>query len=69
MIKVLFVCHGRMEVVPDTEEGGYVVFFPDLPGCITCGNTIEKALANAEDAKKAWLEAAIEDGITIHEPE
>ena len=58
----------RMEVIPDQVEGGFVISFPDLPGCITCGNTIENAIANAEDAKKAWLEAALADGIIIPEP-
>ena len=33
------------------------------------GETVESAVANALDAKKAWLEAAIEDGIEIHEPD
>ena len=59
----------RMEIVEDKTEGGYVVSFPDLPGCITCGETTETAIANAQDAKQAWLEAAIEDGVTINEPE
>lgn len=59
----------RMEIVEDKEEGGFIVSFPELPGCITCGETIEKAAANAEDAKKAWLEAAIEEGIEINEPD
>ena len=38
-------------------KGGFVVSYPDLPGCITCGETIESALANALDAKQVWLEA------------
>ena len=59
----------KMEIVEDKEEGGFVVSFPDLPGCITCGETVESAVANAMDAKKAWLEAALEEGITIHEPD
>ena len=41
----------------------------DLPGCLTTGETIEEALKNAEDAKRTWLEAAIEDGTTIREPQ
>ena len=53
----------KMEIVPDTVEGGFVAFFPELPGCITCGETVEAAAANAIDAKREWLEAAIEDGI------
>ena len=31
----------RMEIVEDREEGGFVVSFPELPGCITCGETLE----------------------------
>lgn len=59
----------RMEIVPDTDEGGFVVSFPDLPGCITCGETMESAIANAQDAKAAWLTVALEDGIEIQEPD
>jgi predicted RNase H-like HicB family nuclease len=59
----------RMEIVEDKEEGGYVASFPELPGCISCGETIEAAIANVNDAKKAWIEAAIESGIHINEPD
>ena len=59
----------RMEIVEDKDEGGFVVSYPDLPGCLTCGETIETAVTNAVDAKKAWLEAAIEEGIDIYEPD
>ena len=57
----------RVEIVEDRDEGGFVVSFPDLPGCITCGETVESAVANALDAKRAWLEAALVDGIPIRE--
>ncbi len=59
----------KMEIVPDVEEGGYVALFSDLPGCITVGDTIEEAIENIIDAKKAWLEAALEAGTTIPEPD
>ena len=59
----------RMELVEDPDEGGFVVSYPDLPGCITCGETVERAITNAQDAKKTWLEAALEEGIEIHEPD
>ena len=59
----------RLEIVEDQEEGGYVVSYPDLPGCITCGDTIEDAMNNAKDAKKGWIEAALEEGIEINEPD
>lgn len=55
----------RMEIIEDPDEGGYVVSYPDMPGCITCGETIESTIANAMDAKKAWIEAALEEGIDI----
>lgn len=59
----------RMEIVEDKKEGGFVVSYPDLPGCITCGETIESAVTNAIDAKKAWIEVALEEGIQIQEPD
>ena len=59
----------KLEIIPDTEESGYVASYPELPGCITCGETIASVVANAEDAKKEWLLAAIEEKIEIAEPE
>ena len=47
-----------MEIIEHKEEGEFVVFYPDLLGCITSGDTIESAVANAVDAKKTWIEAA-----------
>ena len=51
----------RMEIVEDKDEGGFVVSFPDLPGCISCGESVESAVANAMDAKKEWLAVALEE--------
>ncbi len=58
----------RMEIIPDTVEGGYTAWYPDLPGCLTCCETIEGIIVNAEEAKRVWLEAALEDGVEIPEP-
>lgn len=58
----------HMEIIPDIEEGGFTAKFPDLPGCLTCSETIESLMENAQDAKKAWLTVALEDGIEITEP-
>ncbi len=58
----------RLEISPDTVEGGFVASYPELPGCITCADTMEAVIANALDAKRAWLEAALESGIYIPEP-
>lgn len=51
----------KMEISPDLDEGGYVISFPELPGCLTCGETIEQALKNAEDAKQEWYIAQMDD--------
>ena len=59
----------RLELVPDSDEGGYVARYPDLPGCLTVGETMTATIANAEDAKRAWIEAALEDGQEIAEPD
>lgn len=59
----------KIEIVPDKEEGGFVASFPDLPGCITVGDTIEDIIRNIVDAKKAWLELELETGAMIPEPE
>ncbi len=59
----------RIELVPDIDEGGFVVSFPDLPGCLSSGETVEEACRNAEDAKREWLAAAIEEGVSIPEPD
>lgn len=58
----------RLEIFPDPDEGGYVARYPELPGCITTGETLESAAENAADAKKARLEAALEDGTAIPDP-
>ena len=58
----------RMEIIPDKEEGGFTVCFPELPGCLTCAETLEAAVSNANEAKRAWLQAALEDGIEVTEP-
>ena len=59
----------KLEIVPDTEGSGFVASYPELPGCITCGESIADVVANAEDAKKEWILAALEDGVNIAEPE
>ena len=50
----------RMELTPDVLEEGYVVSFPDLPGFLSCGETIDEAINNGNDARLACLEATLE---------
>lgn len=50
----------KMKIILDPDERGYVISFPELPGCITCGETLESALKNAEDAKREWFLAQLD---------
>lgn len=58
----------KLEIIPDIEEGGYAARYPELPGCLTCAETLDTLVSNAEDAKRSWLEACLEDGQNIPEP-
>ena len=42
--------------VEPAEEGGYLAFFPALPGCHTQGETLEEVIAMAKDALMGYLE-------------
>jgi len=55
-------------VLYPSNEGGYAAEIPELPGCISQGQSKEEALKMIEDAKICWLESALEDGIEIPEP-
>ena len=41
----------RMEIIPDRDEGGFTAKFPELPGCLTCAESIDSLISNANDAK------------------
>jgi predicted RNase H-like HicB family nuclease len=50
------------------EDSGYIADIPDLEACSAFGNTPEKALAEVEQAKEAWLDAARRSGKPIPPP-
>jgi predicted RNase H-like HicB family nuclease len=50
------------------EDNGYIADIPDLESCSAFGETPEQALAELEQAKQAWLEAAREAGKPIPTP-
>ena len=58
----------KLEIVPDMDEGGFAARYPELPGCITVGDTLEAVVKNLNDAKIEWITAALEEGNTIPEP-
>ena len=50
------------------EDRGYIADIPDLDSCSAFGQTPEEALAEVEQAKKAWLAAADQAGKPIPPP-
>jgi predicted RNase H-like HicB family nuclease len=51
-----------------TEQTAYGVVVPDLPGCFSAGDTLEEAIAAAEEASLARIEAALDAGDPIPQP-
>jgi predicted RNase H-like HicB family nuclease len=50
------------------EEGGYVIEFPDLPGCLTQVETAEEIGPMAEEARRLWITTEYEEGEEIPLP-
>jgi len=48
-------------VLEPSDEGGFTVYVPSLPGCISEGNTKEEALANIREAIQLYLEPVDDD--------
>ncbi|HXH73434.1 MAG TPA: type II toxin-antitoxin system HicB family antitoxin [Bacteriovoracaceae bacterium] len=52
-----------------TKDGdGYMVSFPDLPGCFSCADSFEEALFNAKEAMDLYLEEAMNPDWALPEP-
>jgi len=47
------------------DEGGYTITVPSLPGCISYGETFERAMDMIKDAIEGWLAVAREEGVPI----
>ncbi|MDP2728562.1 MAG: type II toxin-antitoxin system HicB family antitoxin [Dehalococcoidia bacterium] len=50
-------------VLEPSDEGGYTVYVPSLPGCISEGDTREEALANIREAIELYLEPTEDDAL------
>lgn len=55
-------------IEPGTDTEAFGVVVPDLPGCFSAGDTLEEAMAMAEEAIVAWIETAIDAGQDIPQP-
>ena len=58
----------RYPALIDGERGAYGVVFPDLPGIVAMGATVEDAMVNAEEALRDYVLEAERDGADIESP-
>ena len=55
-------------IEPGTDTTAFGVIVPDLPGCFSAGDTLDEALAGAEEAAAGWIDAALDAGQAIPAP-
>ena len=44
-----------------SDEGGYTVYVPTLPGCVSEGDTVDEAMRNIQEAIELYLEPVEDD--------
>jgi antitoxin HicB len=57
------------KVISGDDVEGYLAEAPELPGCVTAGETVEEAERMLRDAMEGWVECALVAGEDIPEPE
>jgi len=57
-----------IEPLSREDGGGFLAIVPDLPGCMSDGETREEAARNIADAISAWIEEATRMGRAVPEP-
>jgi predicted RNase H-like HicB family nuclease len=55
-------------IVEEEEGKATGVWFPDLPGCVSAGDTLDEAMQIAPEALELWAQAMTESGQTIPPP-
>lgn len=55
-------------VISGDDIEGYLAEAPELPGCVTAGESVEEALVMLKDAMEGWVECALVAGESIPEP-
>ena len=76
-IKIVIKIYGcknmKLRVILEpSDEGGYTVYVPSLPGCISEGENVDEALANIKEAIEFYLEPienefSLREGIIVRE--
>jgi len=57
-----------IEPLSEEDGGGFLARVPDLPGCMSDGETPEEAVTNVQDAIAVWIEAAHDLGHVVPAP-
>jgi len=57
-----------LAVYEPVGNGGYSVYFPDVPGCVSCGDSLTQARRMAEEALSLHLSGMEEDGDPLPVP-
>jgi predicted RNase H-like HicB family nuclease len=55
-------------IEPGNDTVAFGVVVPDLPGCFSAGDTLDEAMAGAEEAAAAWIDATLDAGNPIPAP-
>lgn len=58
----------RYAVVIEKTEFNYSAYVPDLPGCVSTGDTLETVETNIREAIRFHLDGLREDGVPVPEP-
>ncbi len=58
----------RYTVVIEKADGNYSAYVPDLPGCVSVGDTIDEVERNIREAIAFHLRGLREDGLEAPEP-
>jgi antitoxin HicB len=67
-VKSIPAYHIEVRPLPQNEGGGYLASVPDLPGCMSDGDSAAEAVQNAKQAIVEWIEEAERLGHKIPEP-
>jgi len=58
----------RYAVMIEGEPGDYSAYVPDLPGCVTIGDTLDEVMREMQEAIQFDIDGLREDGLPVPEP-
>ncbi len=58
----------RYAVIIEGERGSYSAYVPDLPGCVSVGDTLEEVRHEIQEAIRFHIDGLLEDDLPVPEP-